>query len=100
MTKLTNKAEFIDAAMDWLRDCGFSYGQERADKAEAFWSRLVKRGLAEEQPEAGNYHVKWFADDPWTIGRLTEEGHWLAVGSAAWQRAPAIIGPRIQEPKD
>lgn len=99
--KLTNKAEFIDEMMDSLRIAGFSDPDERLEWAERIWSRLVRRGLAEEQREPGDYHVKWKDNHlSWEPARLTKSGAWVMLGTGSQQYIPAIIGPRIDPPKD
>lgn len=99
MIKLTNKAEFIDAAMDWLRENGFSEAEERAVEAETLWSRLVKRGLAKEKREPGWYWVKVARSeyDGWYAAEFDCDQWFLPEGCGEF---PAIIGPRIDPPKD
>lgn len=102
MTKLTNKAEFIDEMMDSLRIAGFSDPDERLEWAERIWSRLVRRGLAEEPRERGYYSVVITAPNDgddciayWDGRRWWEVTLWKEM-----HNTPAIIGPRIEEPKD
>lgn len=74
----------------------------RAMAAEV-WSRLVKAGLAEEQREPGEYHVKLYPEPEscdWVI-RYWTGAEWVRYRESTTALcAPAIIGPRIEPPKD
>lgn len=103
MTKLTNKAEFIDEMMDSLRIAGFSDPDERLEWAERIWSRLAKRGLAEEPLEPGVYPyvAACHADESRHPVAYWDGRHWhTLVTLSILIKPPAIIGPRIDPPQD
>lgn len=104
MGKLTDRAAFMELCNDWLRDTGWSLGTERAGLAAAFWDRLARAGLAEEKREPGFYPVSGSETVPLAFWSGTR---WLRVGvyhdqpaGVSYQDTPAIIGPRIEPPKD
>lgn len=69
--------------------------------AASMWDRLIKAGLAEEERAPGWYWCRENDYWRWSVVGFEGDGKWLYPGMAKPRgTAPAIIGPRIEPPKD